>query len=255
MMVIFWRIILVLSMTLVGLALGAWIGAQFFVSKSDGLAGGVMVLWYGVLGAIALLVISIILGGKFQGNLLSTAAIIFALLAVAIYGIVVFKEQAKFLDEAGSDKVYDAAGKYTASMERLDTSDPYLFVKMEIDSRTRKWIQTGPAPKNEIFTATLRAKQLVEIREALNDVAHMPAEVLNNCNSNQGMATKRLRWHLIEVENYQDGLDLIQKGMVNINDACLREYFAISRALQLLEKASQSPMGDIKRLWNIQKPH
>jgi hypothetical protein len=247
-MIIFWRFILAINFTLLGLAIGAWTGAQFFVTKSDGLAGGVMVLWYGALGAIILLIISIILMQKLQEKLLSVTAIVFSLLVMSIYGTLAFKKQAKFLEERGSNDVYLAAGRFTVSMERLDLRDPFLFIKMEIDSRTRKWIQIGPPPRNENFTATLRAKQLLELRKALNDLALLPAKVLSDCNSNQGAAAKRLSWHLLDTENSLDGEGFIEKGAVDINNTCLREHFVISRALQLVEKASQSPMGDIERL-------
>lgn len=247
-MIIFWRIVLVLSFILLGLIMGAWIGSQFFVTKSDGLVGGVIVLWYGVLGAIILLVISIILIRKLQGRSLSLTAIIFALIVISVYGIFTYKQQAEFQNELGSQDDYEAAGKFTVTMERLDLSDPFLFVKMEIDSRSRKWIQTGPAPKNEVFSASLPAKQLLTLREALNIMARLPADVLNNCNSDQGVATKRLTWHLLDTEEYLAGTGLIIKGSVNINAACLGEHFAIFKALQLVEKASQSPLGDLKAL-------
>lgn len=237
-------------MTLLGLPIGAWIGARFFVSKADGMVGGAMVLWYGVLGAIILLVISVILGRKLQGKSLPISAVTFALLAMAVYGTVAFNKRTTFLQEAGSNSAYTAAGKYTASMERLDLSDPFLFVKMEIDSHSRKWLQTGPAPKNETFTATLRAYQLLEIREALNNVALMPAEVLGNCNSDQGTATKRLSWHLIDAEISHDGPSLIKKGSVNTNEACLQEHSNISRALLLVERASRSPKATLRPFIN-----
>ena len=246
-MIIFWRILLALGLMLIGLALGAWTGSQFFVTKADGMVGGVMVLWYGVLGAIILLVIGIFLGLRLKGKALPILALFFILIASVYYGVAILKAGKKFRDEAGSNSAYAIAGKFTVSMERLDLSDPFLFVKMKIDSRTRHWVQIGPAPKNEAFTASLRAKQLVEIRQALNDMVELPAKVFADCNSDQGPGTKQLRWHLSDAEISSEGPSLAKKGVVNINDACLREYLLIARVLQLVEKASQSPLGDIKR--------
>lgn len=247
MKLILWRILLSLGMSATGLALGAGIGARFFVTKADGMASGAMVLGYGVLGAVILLLISIFLGLKLKEKALPTTALIFALLAVVYYGALVFKAKEKFQNEAGSNSAYAMAGKFTASMARLDLSDPFLFVKIEVDSRKRKWVKTGPAPKNQVFTASIRAKTLIEMRAALEDLAAIPAEALADCNSNQSPATKRLRWDLIDAEIPPNGPGLVTKGVVNINDACVREHPVISRALMLVERASLSPMGDIKR--------
>jgi hypothetical protein len=47
----FWAWLLVLASILPGFTLGAWLGARLLVPASAGLAGGAMVLWYGLLGA------------------------------------------------------------------------------------------------------------------------------------------------------------------------------------------------------------
>ena len=247
MITMLWRILLALSLLSLGLVLGATTGAQLFVTRADGLAGGAMVLWYGILGALVLLVIGIILGLKLQGTLLLLAALIFTVLAAILYGMATFKSMAMTKAELGSDSAYEAAGQFTVTMERLDTSDPYLFVKMEINSRKRTWTQTGPAPDHEVFYAHIKAKTLVEIRVALNKVAAINTEELADCHSDQGPANKRLRWDLMDAQIPQNGQGLVKKGVVNINAACLREHFEIVRALSLVEKASQGPVGTVKR--------
>lgn len=235
-------------MTLLGFPLGAWIGAHFFVSKADGMAGGVMVLWYGVLGSITLLIVGIVWGNKLKGRSRPILAVSSILIAIALYGNAIFKGQSNFKGQVGSELAYAEAGSFTASMERLDLSDPFLFVRMDIDSRSRKWIQTGPAPKHDTYTATIRAEQLVELREALNDVARMPTDVLNDCMGMHGVASKRLSWHIFDGKSKLDERRSRKNGFVDLNNACLHEYYPLSRAILLLEKASLSSTGDIERL-------
>lgn len=247
----FWRILLALSSAAVGFAIGANVAASFLVSKSDGMAGGVMVLGYGAVGAIVLLVISIITGAKLKRagktKWLVFSAIILSMIAAAYYGWVSYRANAQYLAEAGSDADYAMAGEFTVRMERLDLSDPYLFVTMEIDSRSRKWRRVGPAPESAVFTGTLKASQLVEIRALLDEVAAIPARVLADCNSNKGPASKRLRWHLKDAKIPPEGPGKVTHGAVNTNRACLSEYPQINRALLTVEQAPLSALGDTKR--------
>lgn len=246
-MTIVWRILLFLSSLAVGFAIGGHVAARFLVTKSDGLAGGVMVLWYGVLGAIILLVLSFIFGRKLQGKALPITALSLTLLATVYYGLALINANDDFTRRAGTDADYAVAGEFTASMARLDLSDPYLFVEMQIDSETRKWKKTGPAPDQEVFTATLKATLLVEIREAINQVAAIPAEQLAACANDKGGATKRLRWQLLDQQHASDGQPLMRTGDVVNNQACLAKFPQIGRALLLIERASFSPLGDLKR--------
>ncbi len=247
MKIILWRIVLSLGMLATGFAVGANVGARFFVTRADGLAGGVMVLWYGVLGAIFLLVISIILGLKLKGKALSVTALVFTLLSVVYYGMAAFKARESFQAEAGSASEYNAIPGFTATMYRLDLSDPFLFVKMEVDSRKRKWIQTGPAPKNQVFTSTIRAKTLVEMRAALEEMALLGQEAFADCRNTPGPFTKGLSWNLELERNveYENGIVSVNK--INLSETCLREHPVINRALMLVEQASRSPMSDVKR--------
>lgn len=47
-----WGSLLVISLGLMGIIAGAFLGARFFIPDNAGLAGGAMVLWYGILGSL-----------------------------------------------------------------------------------------------------------------------------------------------------------------------------------------------------------
>jgi len=234
-------------MSAVGFVLGAWTGALFFVTKADGIVGGVMVLWYGLLGAIILLVISIVLGLKLKGKTLFVTALVFALLAAGIFGAAAYMSWKRLQADLGQASEYDAILDFTASMDRLDMSDPYLFVKMEIDSRKRKWIQTGPAPKNDVFEASIRAKKLAEIREGLEDLARLSQDEFDACRNTPGPFTKQLSWHLEMERNVQFHEPMVAVSKINLSETCLHEHPVIQRALWLVESVSRSPAADLKR--------
>lgn len=55
-----WSALLVLSALPIGFALGAWLGGRFLLPDNAGLAGGAMVLGYGLLGVLLALVAGIV---------------------------------------------------------------------------------------------------------------------------------------------------------------------------------------------------
>lgn len=74
-----------------GFLVGATLGARFWVTKADGLAGGVMVLWYGLLGALILLALGVWLGVKLKAVWLPKLALIAASLSIVAYGLLLFR--------------------------------------------------------------------------------------------------------------------------------------------------------------------
>ena len=244
---IFWRILLASSLASLGLMAGATIGARYFVTRADGLVGGAMVLWYGVLGAVIFLVAGIILGAKFRRSVLRVTALALTGLSITLYGLASYRSISMENARLGSDSAYEAVGEFTATMERLDTSDPYLFVRMDIDSHKRTWTQTGPAPDHDVYFARMSAKSLEEIRVVLEKVAMMKAEDLADCNDDNGPATKRLQWDLSGAINLPNGQGLARKGAVDINNSCLGKHPVIARALHRVENASMAPGGTVKR--------
>ena len=246
MSVIFWRVALIIGMVLAGVYAGA-LAALLLVPKNAGLAGGAMVLFHVVLGALVFAVIGVIIALKLKDQALRKTSRFIGVPVLILTLVLSAIAISKTLANREPDSAFAPAGQFTATMERLDTSDPYLFVKMEIDSKKRTWTQTGPPPDNEVFYAKMQAATLVEIRQALDKVAAMDADILADCHSDQGRADRRLRWQLMDADIPLDGPGMVSSGAVNINAACLKNHFILSRALQLVEKASMAPGGKVKR--------
>lgn len=77
---------LILFMMFIGLAAGTAIGANFFVTKADGMAGGAIALSYGALGMLITLVAAIIMLRKMQPKHLQISVLITGVLALSASG-------------------------------------------------------------------------------------------------------------------------------------------------------------------------
>ena len=233
-MLILWRSLLIISFILIGFAAGAFIGGQFLMPKGQGLATATIALGYGLVGALLLLVISIILAFKLTGSSLRNITVVCIVLVAAIYGTLGYNASIKSAATHEPDSAFIPAGRFTVVMERLDISDPYLFIKMEVNSSTRQWRMTGPAPNNQICSAQFTAKKLIDLRSAMDKLAGTNMESLVNCLGSD-RAIKRLSWSI-------EGVG----GSLNISSNCAQSDNVVGRALALVEGASHSSASPVK---------
>ncbi len=236
---IFWRLLLIVGLAVTGLFLGGFVGGMFLVPKSAGLAGGVMVLWYALGGAAVFAIAGGIAAFRLANPALRKGALIaaaFALAAcLALTAFIVMKNRAN----REPDSAFAAAGQFVAVMERLDTSDPYLFVKMKIDAQTRTWTQTGPAPDHAVLQASMRSKTLIEIRQALNAVAALRDADFAQCRAAGGPPVRKLTWVFSDSPS--------GSGVLELNKACIHALFPVARALSLIETVTHRTGGKVGR--------
>ncbi|NOZ10697.1 MAG: hypothetical protein GXP09_06655 [Gammaproteobacteria bacterium] len=233
-----WRSLLIISCGMAGMYLGLWAGATYFVPKGAGLAGGTMVLGYGVLGAVGFVLAGTMIAFRLQGKKLRNTTLLISGPVLLFYLVLVVIALARTAAEREPDTAFAPAGRFTVTMERLDTSDPYLFVKMHVDSRTRTWEQTGPAPEHQVCSAKIKAENLINIRDALDAMIALSAEKLADCNSAEQPASKRLRWNIMDGRMVPGSPGLPEKATLEVNTSCLRKHFTIARAFLLVEKIS-----------------
>lgn len=241
MKIMLWRALLVISLMGAGFLGGGFVGGTWFVAKGSGLAGGAMVLGYAVLGVIVFAGIGLVAAKQLSSDTLPRAAmVVFALVAALTAWLVISNRPA-----GEPDSAFAPAGIFSAAMDRLDLSDPYLFTKVEIDSRARTFVQTGPAPDHVIYYADMKARNLVDIRNALNNVIAMTEAEFADCKAAQGPAIKRLSW---DIEDPQNTITVGKTtGIVDASAACLAAHSHIARALFLIEKASSDPAGKVRK--------
>ncbi len=245
-MITVWRLLLIISLALIGLSAGTWVGGHFLVPEGSGLAGAPMALGYGLLGAIVLLVVGFVAAFRLRGSSLSNVALISAIVATLVYGALTYRWMLNAAASREPDTAFAVAGEFNATMERLDISDPYLFVKMEVDSRNRQWTQTGPAPDHAICSAKINAKTLTGMRVALDNLAAMSETDFTACRAPPGPAIKRLSWDLKDAQIPQDLPGFAPKGRLDISAACAQNHEVVARALALIENASTTATSKVK---------
>ena len=235
MIMAFWRSLLIISFGLIGIYLGFWVGGAYFVPKGAGLAGGATVLMYGVLGFVGFAIAGAIIAFRLHAKTLRNTALIVTCPVLLFYLALIIIALIKAAGEP--DTAFAPAGKFSITMERVDISDPYLFSKMHVDSKTRTWVQTGPAPKHKICSARIKAKNLIKIRQALDTMLALSSEKLTDCNQTDQPVVKRLHWNLIDAQ--------LPQGSLDVNSTCLHHQLEIARTFSLVETVSHQPGGKI----------
>ncbi len=84
---------LILFMLFIGLVAGTAIGASFFVTKADGMAGGAIALSYGAAGMLIALISAIIMLKKMQPKQLQISVLITGVLALGAFGVSYYRYQ------------------------------------------------------------------------------------------------------------------------------------------------------------------
>jgi hypothetical protein len=233
-MVIVWRSLLIICLPLLGFAAGMFAGRRLIVPRGQGLDHALTALGNRFSVALVFLLVAFVLAFKLPTIKLRKYALACTLLASIIYGSLIYQAVSKSAATREPDTAFLLAGNFTASMERLDIRDPYLFVKMEVDSINRKWKMTGPAPKHQICSAQLAAKRLIDIRAALDNLAAMNKENLVHCQTTDA-AIKRLNW---TIEGVRNSLD--------ISTECVQNNYVVGHALALIENVSHSATTAVK---------
>lgn len=245
MMNMLWRALLILSAGLAGMYLAFWIGVTFFAPKNAGLAAGAIILSYGLMGFVGAACIGAVAAFWLPKRKLRPAALILGFPVIAVsagLGIFAILHQ---IASREPDEAFAPAGNFALTMERVDRSDPYLFVEMRIDSKSRQWRQVGPAPQNKVCQGGIQSANLIAIREALNAVLALPAETRAGCASASQPAIKRLRWTVNDAGKTTTGTSEGTTGTLDISQACLSRQKPIARALSLTERVSLKSSGKV----------
>ncbi|MEM8575738.1 MAG: hypothetical protein AAGF48_14060 [Pseudomonadota bacterium] len=190
-------IVLILSAMFVALSGGSWVAGRYIVT-STGFAASAEVLLAGIVAAIfgGAICMMLVLRLSLNALVIATAAA----LPVALTLLVVMVLRIQSVEEAQRDpeKAYEGVATFTASVEQIVVTDPYLRVRMDVDSNARQWVSTGPAPDHQVCKGTVRANQLQRISQTLVTLAQMEASALAASTADDGNATKRLTWSFVQ---------------------------------------------------------
>ncbi len=142
-------VLLLCDFAWLGLVISSAAGARWWVPKDSGLAGSVIVLGYGVLGAGIGLTLAGLLGWKAPDQLLRPVTWTTTAVALAVAGWLVlrlFTAEAERRAEAGLDvPLPPPAGFLIESrIGKEDTSRPYREMTIDADKWTATWVAVGP---------------------------------------------------------------------------------------------------------------
>ena len=153
-----WILLLLTSLAWIGLAAGTAIGAAWLVPEGSGLAGPVIALGYGVLGAVSGLILGTLLGWRASFGFLRAAAIVAVVLALLLASLAGWRfvtVRADRLSEAGMDvPLPPAAGfRIESRIAPADDMRRYRELTIDGDAWTATWTAVGP--EAQVCTARL----------------------------------------------------------------------------------------------------
>lgn len=232
------RIFFSLSSTLLGFFVMANIGARFFVDKADGMAGGAMVLGYGLLGALVCLIASIVIGLKLsipKLKLVSIISIVLASLAVLWMMANIKRQQQAQLDP---ESAYQGLAQYTLDVQQTRIVDPVLSTRHSIDTQKREWSTT--LPDKRICVGTLSAKSHRTIEQALEKMINKHDSIQKNCSATANSSEKTMTW------SYGGSKPGVKKGSIDISADCIAANPEIAQLLRNIALASSSSTSGVK---------
>ena len=232
------RIIFIISSTWIGLVLMANIAGRFLVSKSDGLAGGAMVLGYGLLGAGICLVATLIISLKLSHTRLRWAAIGSG--AIAVIFIIMTLLHIRKIHNAGLDpeSAYAGLPAFTVAIQQTKIVDPYLTTRHTINTHDREWANT--LPNGKVCRGNLSAQAQRNIARALIDVSQNAEPIIKSCQSTKVHADKELSW---KFSTYSEGM---VEGTIAVSQQCREQHPPIAHLIREVSKAHLSTRTKIK---------
>ncbi len=207
-----------------------------------------MALGYGVMAALILLLVGVFTGHYLKAIRLRQLALCVAGITAVVLGIFAMQTMTRLAENTDSDSAYEAAGSFNVVMQRLDDSDPYLFTKMEVDTASRHWTMTGPAPEYQICTGLIRANTLMDIRQALDQLARMDSARFAECHNSPDSAIKRLSWHLNDDAGQRQAQNTpyLDRGELDITSNCASAVDEVRRVLLGVESVSLTTSSRVK---------
>ncbi len=141
---ILWRLIIILGCAGPGLALGMLWAARSGAAAGSGLAGGAIVLGYGVLGAVIAAVLGFVISLRLSDTALARAAGILGIILVALIAYAMIALRSQRNARLDPPEAYEGIPSFALTMERTDMADPVLAKRVSVDSKERIWETTLP---------------------------------------------------------------------------------------------------------------
>ncbi len=193
-MQLFHRIALIVSLAVIGTAIG-FLGAGLLTPRNAGLAGGAIILMAGIAGLIVGAIVGLLAAfyatPQFRRRV-NMAALPVAVLLLGASTFAVWRNSGQFADP---ETAYADLPSFKVVFEQTTITDPNLATLIQVDTSSRTW-QIALAD-GRICTGNLRAKAQESVGAALIGSRDKlgRGEI---CNGHDGPHVQVLTWHLTD---------------------------------------------------------
>jgi hypothetical protein len=231
-MKILYRIIIMVGCCVPGLLFGMLFAAVTGAAVGSGLAGGAIVLGYGVVGALIAAAVGLVAGLRLTDAMLPWVAGTMGVVLIAFVVYASLRIRSERLSHLDPPEAYEGVPPYALRLERTPLADPVLAKRVLVDSRSRTW--ASGLSDGRTCTAPASAASLRQAADALE--AFLTAtEGRVSCD---GEPDQIVHWQT-------DSGAAPTQGRVDLTEACLLiapEAQRLVYALQQVTLRSNSPI-------------
>ena len=228
----FCRFVIVTGFMSGGLLLGMLWAAYSGAAEGSGLAGGAIVLGYGVIAAAAAALAGLLVGLRLTGATLRRVAVTCGAIILLIALLATLRMQQARLANLDPPEAYVGVPAFVLTLQRTDLADPVLAKRVTIDSNARTWEMQLPDGRSCASQAT--AESLRAAAAALQAFREASGGAVSCSGNTQVIVTWRIATDTAR-----------STGSIRLDAACLASASEEQRlvfAVQQVTQASNAPV-------------
>lgn len=225
----------VIGAAFIGLSLGTMGGGLWLVPRGSGLAGPVIALGYGTIGAVAGACVATLATRILVGAILRRLVAATLIITMAMAVVLTLRWQQAQAEHTDPNQAYDGLPSFQASVQQLIITDPYLATRAGIDTTSRSWSLTLPDGRE--CRGTLRAQAQKHVGDVLSRLAQVPTAEIRNCSQSSATAEQRLSWKF-------DGST--RASVVDVSAECLAAKSAIANAIGAIRNVNVRSTSNVE---------
>ncbi len=207
-----------------GLVLGMLWAKQTGAADGQGLAGGAIVLGYGLIGAAIAAIAGIVVSLRISKVTLQRTAVIAGIGLVIISAYTFMQVRTQRLANQDPPEAYQGIPSFTASIERTKFADPVLAKMMTVNAVKKEW--STQLPDKRVCRGRASAEALRKASKAIAEL--VASSVIPKCS---GRIEQIFSWTL----ETQHGL---KDGAIELNKECIARNPAIQLAVFSVQQVS-----------------
>lgn len=201
-------------------------------ADGSGLAGGAIVLGYGVIGALIAASLGLVLGLRLPNSALPKVASVLGMMLLIAALLVAMRIRNERLANLDPPEAYKGIPSFSLTLERTDRADPVLAKMVSVDSNARTWMSRLPDDRE--CSSQASAASLRKAVGALQDFLQTTGGRFDCDGDTEAIVT----WRIMTEAGWKD-------GSIRLDSACLvlepKAQFLLF-VLQQVTLASNSPV-------------